>query len=71
MKYLKTSRFPAKTSEKDHGLCNICKTEITKENRVRYSSYAGYMKKCRSCIAKQVNKFNKKRRAAIKNNPLW
>ena len=51
--------------------CKKCKTILNKESRVRKSGHIGYSSICRSCTNKNALKYTRKRRAIIKNNPLW
>ena len=51
--------------------CKQCESILNKENRVRKSGHIGYSSICRICRNKNNLKYTRKRRAAIKNNPLW
>ena len=47
-------------------VCSICNKPILKENKVRYTGAFGYRKQCKPCLAKQSEKYNKKKSKALK-----
>ena len=47
-------------------ICNTCKKEISKENRIKYTGALGYRNLCKPCRNKKSKEYGKKKSDALK-----
>ena len=61
--------LPTRKRTKDPKNCNICKDELTKDNKYIYRGRLDF--RCKNCLKAISRKHNEKRKKALKGNKLW